>query len=98
MTIEQMAFVDQLSNYLPLENGKVQLLEIVVREESGVSGKQIVELDFPEQAIIGSIIRGGSMIIPNGRTELRTDDKLIILTNSESRSKVIESLVGGSSL
>lgn len=98
MTIEQMAFVDQLSNYLPLENGKVQLLEIYVQKEYGISGKQISELDFPQDAIIGCIIRGGNMIIPNGRTEIRSDDKLIILTNSESQSKVLDSLVGGDNL
>jgi trk system potassium uptake protein TrkA len=98
MTIEQMAFVDQLSNYLPLENGKVQLFEIYVQKEYGISGKQISEINFPDDAIIGCIIRAGNVIVPNGRTELRTDDKLIILTNAESHNKVLESLVGGSNV
>lgn len=98
VTIEQMAFVDQLSNSLPLENGKVQLLEITVPKESAAGGKQISELNFPEEAIIGCIIRGGRMIIPNGRTELRTGDKLIILTSSDSQTRVLHSIVGGSDL
>ena len=93
--IEQMASVHQLANYLPLENGKVQLLEVSVKKEYGISGKQIADIGFPEDAIVGCIIRGGNVIIPKGRTEIRTDDKLIILINSDSQSKVLECLFKG---
>jgi trk system potassium uptake protein TrkA len=96
--IEQMASVDQLANYLPLENGKVQLLEIPVKKEYGISGIQIADVGFTDDAIVGCIIRGGNVIIPKGRTEIRTDDKLIILTTSDSQSKVLECLLGGKNI
>jgi trk system potassium uptake protein TrkA len=92
--IEQMAAVEELSSYFPLENGKVQLMEVIVKKEYGISGKQIVEIGFPEGAIVGCIIRGETVIIPKGRTEIRTDDKLIILSNEHSRAKVMDSLFG----
>lgn len=92
--IEQMASVNELANYLPLENGKVQLLEIPVKKEYGIGGKQIADIGFPDDAIIGCIIRGGNVIIPKGRTEIRADDKLIILTNSGFQPKVLEYLFG----
>ena len=96
--IEQMASVHQLANYLPLENGKVQLFEVSIKKEYGISGKQIADIGFPEGAIVGCIIRGGNVIIPKGRTEIRTDDKLIILANSDSQSKVLECLFKGENL
>ncbi len=96
--IEQMASVDELANYLPLENGKVQLLEIPVKKEYGINGKQIADIGFPDDAIVGCIIRGGNVIIPKGRTEVHTDDKLIILTNSVSQPKVLECLFKGDNL
>lgn len=92
--IEQMASVDEVVNYLPIEDGKVQLLEVAVNGKYGICGKQVADLGFPEDAIIGCIIRGGNVIIPNGRTEIRSDDKLVILTNASSQPKVMESLIG----
>jgi trk system potassium uptake protein TrkA len=49
--IEQMAFTDQIVHAMPLEEGKLQLLEVIVEEGHRACGKQIMDLDFPKDAI-----------------------------------------------
>lgn len=93
--IEQMAFADQIIQYMPLENGKLQLLEVVIESGYKACGKQIIDLEFPYDSIIGCIIRGNNTIIPNGRTEIHAGDKLMVFTNISSQERVLSSLIGG---
>ncbi|WP_303799341.1 TrkA C-terminal domain-containing protein [Alicyclobacillus macrosporangiidus] len=57
-------------------------------------GKQIIDLDFPEDAIIGCIVRGNNTIVPNGRTEIHAGDKLMIFTNMGSKDRALSHLIG----
>jgi len=92
--IEQMAFADQIVHYMPLEEGKIQLLEVVIENNHRTCGKQIMDLDFPKDAIIGCIVRGNTSVIPNGRTEIHAGDKLMIFTSLSSQDMVLASLIG----
>ncbi|OGO78914.1 MAG: potassium transporter TrkA [Clostridiales bacterium GWB2_37_7] len=93
-TIEQMASINEMANFIPLEEGKIVVMEIVVQENSPVCGKTLAEVPIPEQAIIGCIIRGVNSIIPRGKTQIQTDDKLIILSPPAVQRKIIKLIVG----
>ncbi|MEL7566345.1 MAG: NAD-binding protein [Dehalobacterium sp.] len=93
--IEQMAFADQIIHYMPLEEGKLQLLEVIMENDHRACGKQIMDLGFPKDAIIGCIVRGTNSVIPNGRTEIHAGDKLMIFTSLSSQDMVLACLIGG---
>lgn len=92
--IEQMAFADQIIHYMPLEEGNLQLLEVVIENNHRACGKQIMDLGFPKDAIIGCIVRGNNSLIPNGRTEIHARDKLMIFTSLSSQDMVLACLIG----
>lgn len=92
--IEQMASINDITDYMPLEQGKIVLMDIVVRETYPVCGKQLSEIGIPEQAIIGCIIRGVNSIIPKGHTKILADDKLIILSPPQVQGDIIKRIVG----
>ena len=71
-----------------VEQGQGEVLEISVLPE--FNGKKIMELKFPAGAIIGVIVRKNNIIIPNGMTEIYTDDILIIFTTSENAGVIKE--------
>jgi len=93
--IEQMAFADQIIHYMPLEEEKLQLLEVVIENGGKVCGKQIMDLKLPLDSIIGCIVRGNNTIVPNGRTEIHEGDKLMIFTNKASHEATLSVLTGG---
>ncbi|MCR5260461.1 MAG: Trk system potassium transporter TrkA [Candidatus Gastranaerophilales bacterium] len=69
-----------------VEQGQGEVLEINVKPE--FNGKKVMELRFPERAIIGVILRRNKVIIPKGDTEIHSDDILIIFTTSENAQKI----------
>lgn len=92
--IEQMAAIDEIASFMPLEQGQIVMMEIVVRDNYPVSGKTLSEINIPEEAIIGCIIRDIQSIIPKGKTKIQADDKLIILSPPQVQQEVIKLIVG----
>ena len=71
-----------------VEQGQGEVLEINVLPE--FNNKKIMELKFPERAVIGVVQRRNNIIIPYGETEIKTDDVLIIFTKAENAAIIKE--------
>ncbi len=63
---------------------KSLLTEIVIPENSEVSGKQIVQLGLPKNTLISFIRRNGKYITPGGATILEPNDQLFVLSEDKS--------------
>lgn len=63
-----------------VEQGQGEVLVIELPEN--YQTKKIMELKFPQKAIVGVIQRRKRIIIPNGATQVMGGDKLIIFTTS----------------
>lgn len=68
-------FMDEPKNAL--------LEEVLVMPQHSISGKKIIDLEFPSSAIIAMIQRDGQYLTPNGATKIETNDKLFILASSQ---------------
>ncbi|MDD3558621.1 MAG: potassium/proton antiporter [Melioribacteraceae bacterium] len=80
---------------IPLEytsdpKADTELIEIIVPFNSKVAGKQIVDLDFPEDSRIVLIIREDKNIIPSGGTVLESGDVLLVLANKRNSNLLKE--------
>lgn len=63
-----------------LINGQAEVLEVVINSRMrSITGKAIKNLKLPAGVIIGPIHRGDELIIPNGTTVLKTDDKVTLI-------------------
>ena len=71
-----------------VEQGQGEVLEINVLPE--FNNKKIMELKFPERAVIGVVQRKNNIIIPYGETEIKTNDVLIIFTKAENAAIIKE--------
>ena len=77
---------------IPVEEGKINITEIILGNNSPVIGKKLRDAGLPKGAIIGSIIRGNEIIIPYGDTMLKEGDKLLLISLLEVQSKALELL------
>ena len=57
---------------------QAQTLEFVVHKNSKITKKTLKNLDFPQQAIIGGVVRGKTPFIAIGDSHLQTDDKVVV--------------------
>ena len=64
------------------------LIEVRVPPKSVVIGKKILELGFPEQALVVLIGRDRQFIVPRGATVIETDDKLLFLGDQDAVAKI----------
>lgn len=92
--IEQRVTIDDINNLVPIEEGKISIMEVEVNSENPVTGQFLSEIKLPEDSIVGCIIRGSSAVIPRGNTKILEDDKLIILSLPEIQSEVLKVIRG----
>jgi cell volume regulation protein A len=69
---------------------KNALVEVNLPENSGVDGVKLLDLDFPKTCLIVLINRNSKYITPNGATELKSGDKLMIMINSEDEEQAVK--------
>jgi len=93
--IGQMASINDIVKYLPMEDGKLQLMEFSILQNNSLCNKKIVDMKLPRNAIIGCIVHGGKVTIPNGHTVISAGDKLTVLALSEVKKKVVDIFSGG---
>ncbi|ABG04236.1 TrkA-N [Rubrobacter xylanophilus DSM 9941] len=67
----------EIVNVALLESG-AEMIELRVPQGCRVAGRPLAEVDFPEGAIIGAVIRDGEVIIPTGQDALEPGDDVIV--------------------
>lgn len=72
--------------------GKKTLIEIVVQVYSELDEKEIKDIDWPKNCLVVSIHRGEKEILPKGDTKIYAGDLLVIMTNEEHASSMLENI------
>ncbi len=73
------------------EHPKTILEEIIIKQGSYAVGQKIVDLNFPENAIIAMIERNENYLTPKGSTQIEENDKLIVLTDKRQNLEEVYS-------
>ena len=81
-----------IKELMPLNDGNTAVYQIELPEDFSYSGKEILNIPFPENINIISITRGGELIIPRGKTKLLSDDKLLIVSKESAVDDVRRAL------
>ena len=71
-----------------LSNMDAEIVEFVVNEKSKVLNKKIIDLNFPLDAIIGGVIRGGNGLIVLGDFEIKIGDRVLVCSTPGGLKKV----------
>lgn len=92
--IQQQALIDEMSNIIPIGEGRVQIAEVKVLAESQIAGKKLWEISFPQEAIVGCVLRGDSFLIPRGDTRILAGDILVVLVGNEQDLNTVYDMIG----
>jgi len=71
-----------------LEHGNAEVLEIVMPTASPVLGRPLKDIDVPEGAVIGTIVRGSEVVIPSGEDHLEAGDHVIVFALPEAIPRI----------
>lgn len=92
--IEQRAGFDEITNMVPVGEGKINVTEVIIDESSPAANKSLKDILLSENTLISGIIRNGEPIIPRGPTVIVPGDRLILVTLPENHSAALKALVG----
>ncbi len=92
--IEQKTGYESIINLIPIEEGKLVVVETLLESGSPVLGKPLKDIRLPENSLIASVFRGGQPIIPRGGTVLSSGDRLITICLPGDMGRVIKILTG----
>lgn len=92
--IEQRASMEQILNLLPVGDGRVNVTEIALEADSPVAGKQLKDIDLPENALIAVVIRDNHPMVPGGGNDLLAGDRIVLITLPENHGPALKVLTG----
>ncbi|OZI28030.1 Trk system potassium transport protein TrkA [Bordetella genomosp. 1] len=78
-----------------LRQGVAEALEAIAhgdRSTSKVVGRKVGEIRLPKGATIGAMVRGDEIILPDGDTEIESDDHVIVFVPSRQQMPRVEKL------
>lgn len=90
--IEQQAFIDQITTIIPIDKGKIEVIEVQIPKNSLIIGKKLWEINLPKEVIIGSILRKDTIIIPRGDSCILANDTLVVIANNAQQDEAIKIL------
>ena len=95
--VEEEVTVGDLVRLLPLERGRISILELTVPGDSPNAGRPIYELRLPPDAAVVAIIRDGHVVIPQPETVIADGDEVLALAGPESEVSLRAAILGSSS-
>ncbi len=88
--IRSAANVENLINSLTLEDNRILIMEVKITRDLSVCNKTLKELNLSHLGSISMVTRGTNVLIPNGELQLMENDKVLIVTNEENQSAMME--------
>jgi len=73
-------------------DAEAEVIEAQVLASSEIAGKQVRDIDFPEGALLGAVMRGGEVFIPRGGSRIEEGDVIAVFALSSDIPEV-ESLL-----
>lgn len=92
--IEERTSLEQVTNLLPVGEGRVNVTEITLDAESPAVGRRLRDLGLPANALIAVVIREEQAMVPGGATQLLPRDRVILITLPENHGPVVRALTG----
>lgn len=66
-----------------------EVLEFLVPKNAKIAKKQLKDIDFPKDAIIGGVVRTDKTFVAVGDTQLQEGDKVVVFALEQSIDKVV---------
>jgi trk system potassium uptake protein TrkA len=92
--IEQRASLEQITNHLPVGDGRVNVTEIILDGNSPTAGKCLKDIALPDNALVAVVIRADQPIIPRGSSQLMGGDRVVLITLPENHGRVLKTFTG----
>lgn len=78
----------QIEAITSLHGVNAEIIEFVINKNNQLTRKPLKKLHFPEESLIGGVIRGQEPLIPDENFQLQLNDKVIVFAMPEAIARV----------
>lgn len=86
--IDEELTLGDLIPLLKLDGGEVSLAELQIPPTSRTVGRTIEEVHLPEECVVVTVIRDGTITLPRGDTVFAAGDRIIALVRSDQQAEL----------
>lgn len=86
--IYRYSMSSEISSIKCLTSTDAEAVEVIAHEGSKATSKLIKDLDFPNEARIGGIVRGETGFIATGETQIKAGDKVLVFALPSAIKKI----------
>jgi trk system potassium uptake protein TrkA len=69
-------------------DGKVKMMEFVVKNNSNIAGKHLRDIDLLDCCIVSALFRGSQLIIPHGEDIIQAGDHIVIIGKADAMKNI----------
>lgn len=91
---EHRTAAEEIKNLAIMAEGAVNVTDLVLPEDSPVVGRPLASAGLPRDALVASVVRGATAIIPRGDTVLAAGDRIVLVTLPASYGQALKYLTG----
>lgn len=84
----QNSFGSNIETLYRMLDDKVEALEFIIKQESKVTGKPLMELNLKKNLLVCAIIRNGKIITPSGKDTIMSGDTVIVVTTNKGLTDI----------
>lgn len=78
----------QVASIATLSISEAQMIEYITQEGCKITQKPLKDLKFPQNAIVGGVMRNDRLIIPQGNTKIKAKDRVVVFALPEALPKI----------
>ena len=90
--IEQEVDVAQMHLLATLNKGRAGICAVTLPQDTALEGVTLKDLTLPQGSLVISVLRGETMMIPNGLTVIRGGDEIVAVCGRDSQKKLMKLL------
>lgn len=94
--VEEEVTVGDLVRLLPLERGRISIVEMTVPPDSPNAGRPLYELRLPPDSAVVAVLREGHVVIPQPESVLAAGDEVLVIATPEVEGSIHAALMGES--
>jgi len=88
-TVKTEINIERWFKTLSIEDDKIVMTEIEVEKDFAIVNKKLMDIKFPKNINISCVFRDPDVIIPNGQTLIKSEDKLILISKPQEQDEII---------
>jgi trk system potassium uptake protein TrkA len=93
--VEEEVTVGDLVRLLPLDRGRISIVEVTIPDDSPTAGRPLYELRLPPDSAIVAILREEHVVIPQPETVISGGDEILALSVPEAEDALRTAIING---